>query len=152
MVSMIETRAATSVDIPILAELWYERALIQQIRLAPDARERWSAAALLWLDDTNAQMFAAMDDHHPVGYIVGRIQPTPPGFTPEWEGVIAEIAIDSHQYHSGIGRQLVDAMRTWFHSRQIEQIIVFVPQRSAVEQAFWRGLGAAKWMEVLWLK
>lgn len=149
---MIETRVATPADIPALVDLWHERALLLELPLAPDARERWSAAAHVWLDDHDIAIFVAESDGQLVGYIVGRVQPALPGLIPEWNGMITEIAIDAHQYHSGVGRLLVGVLRTWFRNRNIEQILVSVPQRSPVEQAFWRGLGAVKWMEILWIK
>ncbi len=150
---MNQTRPATPADIPVLIEFWHERALLQQARLADDARERWTRAALGWLENPDVTLLVGLNDQQQVvGYIVGQVQPAPPGTLPEWQGVISEISIDAHHYHQGVGRRLVDAARDWFRSRDIEHFIVHVSQRSAVEQAFWRGLGAVKWMEILWLK
>jgi ribosomal protein S18 acetylase RimI-like enzyme len=149
---MAETRAATLADIPILVELWYERALLQQLQLAPDARDRWAAAASTWLGEKDTAIFVAENDDQLLGYVVGRVQPASPGLIPEWQGVITEIAIDVHHYHGGVGRLLVNAIQTWLRSRNMEQFLVSVPHRSPLEQAFWRGLGAVRWMEVLWIK
>ena len=149
---MIESRIASASDIPLLAELWYERALLHQLRLAPDARERWSSSALTWLDNPDVGIFTAIQDGRLLGYIVGRIEPAPPGLLDTWQGIITEIAIDAHQYHAGVGRLLAQRLRDWFLTRNIEQILIVVPQRSPVEQAVWRGLGAVKRMEVLWIK
>jgi ribosomal protein S18 acetylase RimI-like enzyme len=150
---MIQTRPATPADLPVLVEFWHERALLQQARLAADARERWMKAASIWLQNPDVGMFVGLnDDGHPLGYIVGQIQPSSPGVLPERQGLISEIAVDAHHYHQGAARLLVDAVRAWFQSRQIEHFLVTVSQRSAVEQAFWRGLGAVKWMEILWIK
>jgi ribosomal protein S18 acetylase RimI-like enzyme len=150
---MAQTRPATPADIPVLVEFWYERALLQQTRLAADARERWTRAALKLLESRDAAMFVGLDgEEQLIGYVTCQIQPSPPGTLPEQQGVIGEIAIDAHHYHEGTGRLLVGAAREWFHSRAIDHFIVLVSQRSAVEQAFWRGLGAVKWMEILWIK
>lgn len=150
---MTQIRLVTPADLPVLVDIWHERALIQQQRLLPDARSRWSAAALGWLDDPDVRILTAeTDEGQLAGYIVGRIQAAAPGTLPEWQGVVTEMAIDAHQYHRGAGRQMVEALRQWFASRQINRILVMVSPRSPVEQAFWRGLGASKWMEVLWIK
>jgi hypothetical protein len=150
---MTETRLASPADIPFLAEMWYERALLQQQRVASDARARWSAAALSWLGEADTAMFVAEGDHGTLeGYIVGRIQPAPPGLLPEQQGLVTEMAIDAHAYHGGTARALVDALRSWFVNRRVEQFLVMVSQRAPVEQAFWRGLGGQKRMDVLWIK
>lgn len=149
---MFDTRMSAPADIPALVELWHERALRLRLRLASDARERWSVAARNWMDDADVGIFVAESGGQLVGYIIGRVQPASAGLMPERNGVISEIALDVHQYHSGVGRLLVEAVRTWFRNRNIDQILVLVPQHSPVEQAFWRGLGVVKWMEVLWIK
>ena len=150
---MTETRLATPADIPFLADMWYERALLQQQRVAPDARQHWTAAALLWLNEPQTGMFVAEgNDGRLAGYIVGHVQPAPPGLLPEEQGIVTEIAIDAHVYHGGTARALVEALRSWFIDRNIEQFLVMVSQRSPVEQAFWRGLGGLKRMDVLWIK
>lgn len=150
---MVQARPAIPADIPVLVEFWHERALLQQTRLAADARARWMEAARKWLESSDAAILVGLDgEGQPVGYIACQIQPSAPGTLPEYQGFISEIAMDAHHYHQGVGRLLVDAARAWFRSREIDHFLVLVPQRSAVEQAFWRGLGAVKWMEILWIK
>ncbi len=36
-------------------------------------------------------------------------------------GLITEIALDAHGYHGGVGRALVEALRTWFKTQGVEQ-------------------------------
>jgi GNAT superfamily N-acetyltransferase len=133
--------------------MWYERALLQQQRAAPNARARWAAAVDAGLKDADTGMFVAEGaDGLLAGYIVGHVQLAPPGLLPERQGVVTEMAIDAHHYHGGTARALVEALRGWFAERRVEQILVMVSQRSPVEQAFWRGLGGRKWMDVLWIK
>jgi GNAT superfamily N-acetyltransferase len=149
---MIETRLATPADIPALVDLWYERALLQRVRLTPNAREQWSAVARTWLDDQDVAIFAAESEGRLIGYVIGQVRPSSPGLILEWHGLIAEVAIDVHHDPNGVGHLLVDTLRLWFRRRNIDQIFVSVPQRSPVEQAFWLGLGAVKWMEILWIR
>jgi hypothetical protein len=150
-------RAATPTDIPALAALWYEKMVIQsqmdrRFALMPDAQSRWSEAVRLWLADSTYRVLAAEAEARVVGYAVGRIESAPPGLLPEQLGVIQELALDAHSYQANAGRLLLASLKQWFAARQIAQIIVHAPHRYAVEQAFWRGLGATEWMDTLWMK
>ena len=150
-------RAAIPADIPALAALWYEKMVIQsqmdrRFMLLPDAQSRWSEAARMWLTDTHYAVLAAESDARVVGYAVGRIEPAPPGLLPDQLGVIQEFALDAHSYQANTGRLLLASLKEWFAARQIAQIIVHASHRYAVEQAFWRGLGATEWMDTLWMK
>jgi len=118
---------------------------------APNARESWAAAAQTWLDDPRCALFAAERDDSLIGYIVAWVQPMP-GLVPQNIGLITEIAIDTHGYHGGVGRSLVNALRMWFKEQDVERAAVWTPRYDAVAQAFWRSLGAAEWVDVLWLK
>ncbi|MEP7291782.1 MAG: GNAT family N-acetyltransferase [Chloroflexota bacterium] len=151
---MLTIRATTATDLPALAHLWHEKLLLQaqaRTKPAPDARERWASAALGWLGETRCGFFSAERDGEIVGYIVGWLQPMA-GVMPEQIGLISEIAIDAHGYHGGAGRELVSALRQWCASQGVTQMVVWTPHYDAVAQAFWRSLGAAEWMDVLWIK
>lgn len=151
---MFRIRAATVIDLPALASLWYEKSVLQADRrllIAPDALETWTRAATAWLDDPRCGIFVAEGDGGVIGYIVGWAQPLP-GMTPGSIGLITELALDAHGYHGGVGRALVDALKAWFAGQGIEQLAVWTPRFDAVGQAFWRSLGATEWVDVLWMK
>lgn len=153
----LSVRAATSSDIPRLTELWQEKMTLQQqydqrLRLMPDAGVQWSAALGEWLIEAACAVFVIERDAHILGYVIGRIEPTTPGLLPERIGVVSDIAFDAHSTQGGLGRALLQPLREWFAAQGVEQIVAQVPRRSAVEQAFWRALGATEWMNVMWLK
>lgn len=149
-------RPAHAADLPSLARMWYEKTVLQQqanprLRFAPDAERRWQQAAAAWLNDADMAVLVAMDDDAPVGYTVVRAQAGAPGLLPDCVGVVVDMALDTHRYRGGVGRRLVDAAREWLQSRGAAHMTVAVSQRSAVEQAFWRSLGAQEWMDCLWM-
>ena len=151
---MLTIRAATVTDLSTLALLWHEKLVLQadhRLVPAPNARDLWIEAAQGWLDDARCGFFAAERDGDLVAYAVGWLQPMP-GVVPTHIGLITEIAIDAHGYHGGVGRSLVQALREWFAARGADQTAVWTPHYDAVSQAFWRSLGAAEWMDVLWIK
>ncbi len=149
---MVTIRTATETDLPALAQLWHEKMVLQTgIALAPSPRAAWVDAAREQLRAPAWHLCVAEIEGAAVGYIAGRVQPMP-GLVPDTIGLITEIALDAHGYYGGVGRALVDALRAWFAAQGIVKIAVWTPHFDAVSQAFWRSLGAAEWVDVLWIK
>jgi len=149
-------RPAQPSDLPALARLWYEKTVLQQqadsrLRFAPDAEAHWQAVAAGWLNDDHTVLLVALDGTELAGYAVVRIESGAPGLLPERVGVLLDMALDTHRYRGGVGRGLVSAAHAWLRHRGIDQLTVAVSRRSAVEQAFWRSLGAREWMDYLWM-
>jgi len=147
----LNIRAATQNDLPTLALLWQEKIVLQAEPRYTATTERWINAAALWLNDPRCAVLTAENDGHCVGYVVGWIQPMP-GLAGDALGMITEFAIDAHSYQGGVGRALVESMREWYAERGVTAITAWASRRSAVEQAFWRSVGAMDWMECLWIK
>lgn len=148
---MLTIRAATETDLPVLAQFWQEKVVLQADTRYTGAADRWVTAARSWLLDSRCAILAAEEDGQCVGYVVGWIQPMP-GLPGDALGLITDLALDAHRYHAGVGRALVEALRDWFAERGISGVAAWSSRRSAVEQAFWRSLGALEWMECLWIK
>lgn len=150
-------RPATEDDLPELARLWHEKTTLQQqfdrrLALAADSRAAWQARMAGWLREGGCGVFVAVNEGGLLGYIIGWEQDTAPGLAPEKLGAVTDIALDAHRYQGGAGRALVAALRAWFAARGVEQMVAYAHHASAVEQAFWRSLGATEWIDTLWLK
>lgn len=149
-------RPAASPDLLEIGALWHEKViLLQQLDARftpqPDAQSRFIQAATNWLDAPDTKIFVAIRDEQVGGFAVAHIQPGWPGLLPEQQGVVTQLVVDAHGQPGGIGRMLLDTVREWLAGQGIRQMIVHVPQRFAIEQAFWRASGAADWMDILWL-
>ncbi len=90
----------------------------------------------------DAIVFVGDDGDEIRGFVIGRI-------CDGW-GVIDEIALDAHHYTGGLGRMMVRQLRERFQQHTIERMVVRAPRYYAVEQAFWRALGAEEWKETTW--
>ncbi len=149
-------RPAAEIDLLELGRLWYEKAVLQgadqRFKLLPDGRAQWTAAVRRRLHDLEAAMLVAERDGLIYGYIIGVCQDGPPGFSPEKLCVITDMALDLHRYQGGAGRALVEAVRAWGLARGAGLLVVRSLHRSAVEQAFWRSLGATEWIDEMCLK
>jgi hypothetical protein len=155
--SPIVIRPATNDDLAPMSALWYEKAVMlsqqdRRWRLGEQGRADWERQAAGWLRDEKCGVRVAQDGDAIVGYAIGWIQSAPPGMAFESFGMVSDLAIDAHTYHGGTARSLVLALRVWFASRGVWQMVASVPKRDAIGQAFWRAYGAAEWMEWLWIK
>lgn len=153
----LSTRAANRSDLPSLSALWHEKAVLlaqqdRRFQLEGGARAAWEQAAGEWLENPACLLLILASGVRVVGYVIGWVQAAPPGITIRELGMITDLAVDVHEYHAGGARILVDAARRGFEARGVQQIVVSVPRRSVIEQAFWRAYGAAQWMEWLWIK
>ncbi len=153
----VTIRSAGPADIPEMARLWYEKTVLQQqfdrhFALLPGGQSRWMTRMEQWLADSDCAIFVAERGDHLVGYVVTWIQSAPPGLSPERFGVVTELTIDAHGQQGGAGRMLLQPVREWLAARGVSSLIAHVPRRQAVEQAFWRALGATEWLDALWLK
>ena len=153
MLSHMNIRNATINDLPSLADLWQERmVIIGQIdpRFAQNRveRETWVTQEKERIHANDWHNIIAVTDDAVIGYIAGTIQAS----LSEHEeslvtyGIIEAIVLDAHTYHGGLGRGLYTAIKAWFDDQSTQQILIKAPRYYAVEQAFWRALGAKEWL------
>ena len=143
----MQIRLAEPPDIHAAAQLWFERlALLQQtdphIKLLPDAKARWSRAALRWIGDETVRVFVGEKQGALVGFAVVGIAPGKPGLQPRRRGLLLEMAVDLHATHRGLSDQLLAQARRWLRKSGVAQLDIELPARCPVEAAFWRARGA----------
>ncbi len=126
-------------DAPQTAHLYLERAVILT---QSDGRfsQVDNAFDPAMLDEL--QQFVSTDDEKVVGVIACEIR--------DGIGVIVDMALDAHTYHSQLGTDLVHIACDWFNQHRVTTVVARVPRLHAVEQAFWRAFGAQEWKEELW--
>ena len=148
----MQIRLAKSSDVRSAAQLWFDRiTLLQQtdrrIKLLPDAREHWSAAATRWTSDERTRFWVAEHRGTLVGFAVVQFAPGEPGMQPHRRGLLLEMVVDLHETHRGLTDQLLDCARRWLAARGAGEIVVDVPARYPVEAAYWRAKGGAACQE-----
>lgn len=156
---MFTIRPISHEDLSTLSSLWLEQtSLLSQVdhrhTPLPDGLEQWLTGMRTLLDDLQSIALVALDeDGGYAGYITAWEPPV--GLVSALDrriGMIGDVVIDMHRYRGGAARQLVSAVRDGFSERGVTQLVVISPQRHVVGQAFWRSMGAVKWMELFWLK
>jgi ribosomal protein S18 acetylase RimI-like enzyme len=138
----LNVRPATLDDTPSLNFLRQERVVLLQ-----QSDSRLTAPTLNFasaLHDSHCAVLVGEQEGRIAGYTVGYVEMCPMGALPPGVGYIAELTLDAHRYYGGLGRMLYRALRDWFSQRGVTRVIVHVPRYHAVEQAFWRSLGAVE--------
>jgi hypothetical protein len=153
----VTVRPAKPNDIPALAQLWLEKMVLvaqsdSRFKLLPDAADQWATQAVLWFSDERCMIYAAEQENHLTGFVMGWIQTAPLGVALERIGLITELALDMHQYQQGLARTLLTPLREWFNHQGVGAVAAIVPHRHPVQQAFWRSLGATEWVDFMWIK
>ncbi|MBL8156372.1 MAG: GNAT family N-acetyltransferase [Anaerolineae bacterium] len=152
----IQIRAAAKDDLPGMAAIWHEKTLLQQqfapnLRLLPDARDRWSQAVGNWLEMPDHRVWVGEDQGVLTGYLIAQIQDSPPGWDPPRHGAIVDLGVDMHITRGGTGKLLLTTALDWFWEQQLRYSLSAVLCTQPVEQAFWRSQGTIEWQNVLWL-
>ncbi len=145
----VEIRRAVPEDLPSIVALWLEKMALQQIgdrrlRLAPDGAEMRAHTMRNWLQDENFCLLVALARQQTAGFVVGCERPGQAGLLPLRQGHVLELTVDLHSDLNGLGGKLWAALCAWFRQRGLQEIIVHVSGRQAVEQAFWHSLGATE--------
>lgn len=151
-------RAAHADDLSPLYAMWVEKMILWEqsnlhIRLLPDSRAAWLDAYRAFLNDPQRSVWVAHSDENGelIGYIAGRLMDNSPGLAPRLVGMIDALVMDAHGYHRGVGRALFTALSDWFRTMSVSEAGIAVGRTVAVEQAFWRSLGAKDEMDILWI-
>jgi ribosomal protein S18 acetylase RimI-like enzyme len=153
-------RRATPADVPDMQRVWQETVDMLsktdvRYRLKPNAAEIWHKSLLDNLARDDMAIFVAESTLTPgriLGFIVGSVTDNLPTLLPERHGFVGELAVDSHGKASGIGRQMLDALKAWFAERGVTHVQALVSARHPVAQAFWRALGASEMYDLMWLR
>jgi RimJ/RimL family protein N-acetyltransferase len=158
MPALMNIRPARAADLPLLSEYWYDRAaLLQQmgapLKLLPDARSHWEAAAATWLHADDTYFLTCVINNEAGGALVGRIEANQPGLAPERYGRVLQLIIDLHtpQFQQGMGGALLRAFQARLRDNDITRLIAAASVALAVEEAFWRGMGAHRTQTIFWM-
>ncbi len=132
----MDIRPAIPDDSPILSHLQYEyRVILSQFdpRFATSVQQHTDWPQLIW--NKASAVLVGLDKSEAIaGYICGHIDTA--------TGVMDEMVLDAHQYHSSLGRLLWQHLQAWFHKQNAMKHRIHIPRYHPVEQAFWRALGA----------
>ena len=155
-IGQLAIRFAVEEDLRGAALIWNERAsLLQQSDdlqpLNPGRILDWQRQARSWLKNDKCGFFVGEVNKSVSGYMVIMISEGPAGLEPAVVGKVIDMAVDLHEPRPGLSGALLDEARKWLKARDIGYLIVDVPARYPVEEAFWRAQGARLRFNQNWL-
>jgi len=155
----IITKPTQKNDLAQLSEFWYDKiALLQQsnkrIKTTADARADWETGVADWLDDPDYTCLTAWVGDQIIGCIIAHIENNVPGLAPQRFARIIDLVVDLHttDTRQGIGRNLLIQLGATLAEQDVSTMYVNLLEQTAIEEAFWRGMGAKKFASVLQLK
>lgn len=146
-------RAATPRDLPEVVALWRTLQAVSaayEPRLAPnDGAADWFADFLRGeLDNDHARLLVAVTNDGVIGYVFGQILQRPTLATGAC-GYVADLCVKEGFRGRGIGRELFQTLRGWFHDQGLRAIEVQVVRANPASQAFWRKMGFGDFLRTL---
>jgi GNAT superfamily N-acetyltransferase len=141
-------RPATTDDIEGAVTLWRtlqeeHEGIEERLRRSRDAEVRWRNDFRVWVRSHAHGIFVADDAGRLVGLITAHPYWPAPVYTPREEAYVNELVVLPGWRQRGLGRGLVEAVRTWARQRGIEQIRAGVLSVNPEALAFWRRVGAS---------
>ncbi|UCD09629.1 MAG: GNAT family N-acetyltransferase [Dehalococcoidales bacterium] len=97
-------------------------------------------------------VLVAMDDQKVVGYSISQITRMPPFSRGNTVGVIYDMAITASHRRKGIGKEMLDGIKTWFKERDIKRIEISVVTKNTIGDSFWREQGFQDYEQILYVE
>jgi len=140
-------RRAKPSDQDMLGDLWVAFMTEQashddRLAVADDARERWDNDFSVWLNDDRQAIFVAETGGALHGFVTAHRWEPPPIYEAADEVYLDELYVAPEARRSGIGSQLVVAVRNWASSLGAARIRLQALDANANAQAFWAQCGA----------
>jgi GNAT superfamily N-acetyltransferase len=151
----ISIRRAQVEDFPLVTMLWkemmtYHLTLDPRFAMAPDHQQAYLEYLHSIKDNYDYIILVAESGQEIVGYTVGMILSNPAVFALARYGFIAEMAVTQSHQHEGVGKQLWDYIRRWFHRRGVQVIQLNVSPLNEKGYEFWTKMGCREFLHILW--
>lgn len=141
-------RTATEEDTVIIGQMWerlagYHNAL--DSALPPAARgggKVYAKRLATRMNDPLTRVFVAEENGILVGYVLAVIiDVIPDMFVQENSGFLADIFVADEYRRLGVGRLLVETVRTWMLENNVRHFEWYVAEHNQVGRKFWEAIG-----------
>jgi GNAT superfamily N-acetyltransferase len=135
-------RRAQPEDQDPVGDLWVQLLdeqdeLEDRFGIADDARDRWENDFPLWLDDETYRVYIAEVDGEIAGFATAHRWGPPPIYEESSEVYLDELYVRPDDRRSGLGTQLVAAIRDWTDRIGARRIRLNVLSANEAARAFW---------------
>lgn len=151
MTPSLQIRPATVRDIRRIVPLWEALAdlhgrLDPALAVAPAAAREYEGFLRETIGRRDACVMLGLEDHAALAFALGRIQVLPLPFQDQRRGWIQDVFTVPDRRGEGIGRQVVEALLSWFGERRVTLVELTVAVRNADAVRFWEMLGFSTYM------
>jgi ribosomal protein S18 acetylase RimI-like enzyme len=151
----IQIRRATSEDTNAIVELWKEYMDFHAERdhhftRSEEGPHRFGEYISGRIVDDASCVLVAEHEQDVMGYCLATLAKFPSVFAYREYGSISDLAVTARFRHQGIGQALVEAAFRWFAERDVHRIEVRAATSNEVSTAFWRKMGFAPYIEILY--
>jgi ribosomal protein S18 acetylase RimI-like enzyme len=160
----VRIEAATLADLDAIVRLWMEmmrehESFDSRVRLADKADDAYRQYAHYYIERGDAGIFVArlklggtlLSREEIGGFCLSYRARNLPMFRPANYGFISDLTVLRRYRHRGIGRALLEAVRTWFRRQGVTHIQLQVYDRNAPGIAFWKSQGFDEFVHGMWL-
>jgi len=141
-------RTATEEDTPAIGLMWerlasYHNTLDSALPAAARGGGKVYAKRLATrMNDPLTRVFVAEQDDKLVGYVLAVIiDVIPDMFVQENSGFLADIFVEDVYRRHGVGKLLVEMVRTWMLENNVRHFEWYVAEHNAAGRQFWEAIG-----------
>lgn len=146
-------RLATEDDVPVIGQMWEKLAQFHNMldsALPPAARgggKVYARRLISRLSDSQTRVIVAENNGDLVGYALAVIVDVIPDmFLQENSGFLADIYVDDAFRRKGVGRALVDTVKSWLIENGIRSFEWYVAEDNVIGKRFWESVGGRRVM------
>lgn len=137
----VQFRAIKGEDLSPLYLLWYDKAVLEQPSSKPIPKDAWLLQRQRDLEHPHYYTMMAQDATRHLGYVWGHLATTNAPLYGVMDGLVIDLHLTNAQ--NQVANLLVNPFIVWLKAQGAQELQVH-HVRLAVEQAFWRGIGAIK--------
>ncbi|MGE5293675.1 MAG: N-acetyltransferase family protein [Solirubrobacterales bacterium] len=150
-------RLANRRDIPDIVRLWEElmdfhRKLDPFFTRARNSADLFRRFLEQNLENDAACVLVAQTEDGIVGYCQGMLEHHPPAVLEPDYGLVLDFAVTAAHRHSGIGRQMFEALCKWFRREGVHRIEVRHSTFNPLAASFWPKMGFKPYLQTLFME
>jgi len=150
-------RSATRRDIPEIVRLWEElmdfhRELDPFFMRARNGADLFRRFVEQNVGNDAACVLVALVDGEVVGYCQGLLDHHPPALAEPDYGQVLDFMVTANHRHTGVGRQMFEALCKWFRKEGIRRIEVRHSTFNDLAARFWPRMGFKPYLQTLFME
>lgn len=150
-------RSAVQSDVKSIIELWKEMFDLHKERdshftRSSDGHENYEKLINESLISDDFHILVAESNKKIIGYCLANVAKYPPAFELKEYGAIFDLSVTRDYRRKGLGEKLLQEAYNWFSKKGIKRIEARVATSNEISQGFWRKMGFASYMDILFLE